>query len=241
MAILANTFSPGRTEAELWSRWVSFARERLGASSSLYGFMPTLHTLERNAVTRTVVMIHNHPQDHIGNFEEDELLDDDVCTKRLVQDEPYFLWENALEWAGVTEAQRDRYQRVGAVGLNSGVSIRFSFFDGRGVGGLGLCCRGLPQAEFRRRWEERKEDILEGAHAFDEAMRPRMIANRYKLTQREKEVMALLCSGMLVKEAAKKLGIAPKTVFNITDRVRRNLGTVNTIEAVTKALAYNLI
>ena len=54
-------------------------------------------------------------------------------------------------------------------------------------------------------------------------------------------LIAIAVGGMTAKEIGLHLGIAEKSVFNILDRARKALHAASTIEAVAKALVYELI
>ena len=68
-----------------------------------------------------------------------------------------------------------------------------------------------------------------------------MIRNRIQLTAREKDVLSWSAGGMSAKQIAEHLALSPKTIANTLERARRAMGAVSTMEAVAKALVYELI
>lgn len=233
-------FAPELDEDSLWAQMVSVFSGRLGATSALYGFVPSAFWLGEDRVTESIVFRHNHPQEVLGEGPSSCALDNEPSVLRLRQDEPWFLWHEAIQWPGVTLAQRARFS-AGNPASNVGVSIRMPFFEGRAVAGLGFCALGTSAEAFAARWHADVDGHLALARQFDAAMRPRMIANRFKLSKREVSVMRLLAVGLTAKLVADKLGLQPKTVFNVMDRARKSLKASTTMEAVTKALAFRLI
>ncbi|MBL8790933.1 MAG: autoinducer binding domain-containing protein [Rhizobiales bacterium] len=234
------TFSPDLSENLLWERMLAVFADRLHVTSAMYGFLPSVHWLELGGISQVSVIRHNHPDDIIGQVNGKGMLDDDPCALRLRAEEPWFLWADALDWAGVDAEQKARFDS-GDPGGNVGVTIRLPFFEGRALAGLGLCARATSPEAFREAWLAGLDDHLALARAFDAAMRPRMIANRFKLSKREVSVIRLLATGLSAKRAADFLGLQPKTVFNVMDKARKSLQAETTLQAVTKAMAYRLI
>ena len=235
-----SVFAPELSENALWERMLAIFGDRLNITSAMYGFVPSVFWVAEGTMTRMLTYRHNHSPEVLGEAKQDALLDDDPCALRLKAGEPWFLWHDATDWSGVTPAQVIR-QNSGDPAANVGITIRFPFFDDRAVAGLGLCARGSTPEEFRERWLAEVDGHLALARAFDAAMRPRMIANRFKLSQREISVVSLLASGLSAKLVAAQLGLQTKTVFNVMDKARKSLNSETTLEAVTKAMAYRII
>jgi DNA-binding NarL/FixJ family response regulator len=61
------------------------------------------------------------------------------------------------------------------------------------------------------------------------------------LSRREKEILASIAEGKAVKQTARDLGIAPKTVENLQGRLFRKLGARNRAQAVARAHALGLL
>jgi DNA-binding NarL/FixJ family response regulator len=61
------------------------------------------------------------------------------------------------------------------------------------------------------------------------------------LSRREREILASIAEGKAVKQTARDLGIAPKTVENLQGRLFRKLGARNRAQAVARAHALGLL
>lgn len=213
---------------------------RLNVTSALFGFVPDRFWLEQPELSEVAEIRHNYPPEVLGPYNDDDILSNDPCVICVAHGAPWFLWEDVALLPNLTAAQRARMD-TGAPEANVGVTICMPFFEGRAVAGLGLCAMGTPAEEFRRLWQADVEGHLAIAHAFDAHMRPRMIANRYKLSKREASVVRLLATGLSAKRVADQLGLQTKTVFNVMDKSRKTLAAETTLQAVNKALAYRLI
>lgn len=72
------------------------------------------------------------------------------------------------------------------------------------------------------------------ARRLVEHMRPKAPGEGLVLSDRERDVLALLAEGLLYKEIADKLSIAPKTVKNHIHAIYEKLHVANRTEAVNK-------
>lgn len=61
------------------------------------------------------------------------------------------------------------------------------------------------------------------------------------LTAREREILAAIGDGLSVKQTARKLGVAEKTIENLQSRLYRKLAVRNRVQALTQAHALGLI
>ena len=96
-------------------------------------------------------------------------------------------------------------------------------------------------AVFRTLWQDKHGEMIALAHQFDAAMRPAMVARRFNLTPREKDVMSYSAGGMTAKQIAEHLALSPRTIAHTLERARKKLEAVSTMEALAKALVYELI
>ena len=234
-------FLPGDTEDELWRKLHSVAGERYGITSCLYCFSHSRHCVTHLDVIRGTVLIYSHPEEYISSFEPETFFSDDATCSRLIGGEGYSLWSDALSWPLATPSHRRKEAFYNSIGMSVGVSFAFSFFNGNAVSGLGLAAKGQTAEQFKAMWREKGDEIRNMAAAFDACMRPRMIANRYKLTPREREVLLLFAGGMSAKEIAHELGLKTKTIFNTLERARKAMAAANTMEAVSKAMAFDIL
>jgi DNA-binding CsgD family transcriptional regulator len=67
------------------------------------------------------------------------------------------------------------------------------------------------------------------------------VRKKFKPTPRELEVMSYSAGGMTAKQIADHLQLSPKTIANTLERARKSMHAVSTMEAVAKALIYELI
>jgi DNA-binding NarL/FixJ family response regulator len=61
------------------------------------------------------------------------------------------------------------------------------------------------------------------------------------LSRREREILESIAAGRAVKQTARDLGIAPKTVENLQGRLFRKLGARNRAQAVARAHALGIL
>jgi two-component system response regulator FixJ len=79
--------------------------------------------------------------------------------------------------------------------------------------------------------------LASDAERRDEARRLQDLRRRYeRLSPREREVMALLTSGLSNKEIARKLDLSPRTVETHRAHVMHKMGVGNTAELIAVAL-----
>jgi DNA-binding CsgD family transcriptional regulator len=95
--------------------------------------------------------------------------------------------------------------------------------------------------EFRRRWRDAEEEAMARIALFEPLLRRRMVEGRIGLTPRQREVLALSIAGMIGKEIAARLQISDKRVEKIFDAIRTRMEADTTVEAVAKALAYEIV
>ena len=242
MSNLENVFSSfqvGDGEQALWDKLCSMSASNYGITSVLYGFAHSKYVEFRGGLTKCLYLKHNHPSDYINYVGEDTFLDNDECADAIIKHAKPFLWADNLENA--TDAQRRQALVDHEFRMDVGVSFSLPFFGGAGMGGLGMCARGMKATEFEKIWTEKSREMCALVAAFDACMRPVMISNRLRLTPRERDVIAYAAAGMGGKEIATRLGLHPKTVFNTMERARHSLQANNTMEAIAKAYVYNLI
>lgn len=234
-------FSASNSEAELWQKLHAYAENRFGVTSILYGFAHSKYVAERVGITKSLIMRHSHPKEYVDIFGESSFLDNDISASAIIDDPSPFLWHRTLGQGELTEAQKRQAAIDDDFQMGVGVSYGFRFANGQGIGGIGLCARGLPATEFEKIWSDRAAELTALVFAFDACMRPRMTETRLKLSPRERDVLAYSAGGLTAKEIAAHLGLQPKTVYNTLERARKSLMSASTMEAVAKAYVYRLI
>lgn len=232
-------FENASTEDELWRILARVANEEFGVTSILYGFTHNKYVAMRNGITKSLYMRHNHPPEYVDAFGSGSFLDADPCATQLFRTGSGVLWDEVC--ADDSRESRRRQEIGRSYSMDIGVTVGVSFAGGAGIAGAGFCAAGQRGPEFRKLWEARREDIQDLFVAFDARLRPRMIANRLRLSPREREVIAFAAGGLRGEEIAHHLGMRPKSVFNVMERARTALEAATTFEAIAKAYAYNLI
>jgi DNA-binding NarL/FixJ family response regulator len=101
--------------------------------------------------------------------------------------------------------------------------------------------------------EEAINKVMEGASFFSPELMQSIIVNFdtikkekvqnsiIKLTDREKEVLPLICSGVSIKEIADKLFISPRTVEGHKAHIMEKLGAKNISSLIILAIKNKLI
>ncbi len=96
---------------------------------------------------------------------------------------------------------------------------------------------------FNQSNKETASEIVEACKQLDFSgqLEKEEIEKEIALTQREKEVLKLICEGFTNKEISEKLFISPRTVDNHRANVLLKTGTKNTATLVAFAIQYQLI
>jgi DNA-binding CsgD family transcriptional regulator len=234
-------FADADGEEVLWSQLHAICKERIGTTNILYGFTHSLQRIDRVGPTKGLFIKHSYPPDYVSKFPNEDILKGDITAVSLYDSNGPFLWDDLAKLPNLTAEQKHRDQIDDLYGLRAGVSLAFRFANGRGVAGLGLASRQMEPDTFETLWTTHQNYLLRVLAEFDGLMRPLMVASRLRLTPREKQCLSLSVGGMSAKEIGHYLGITERSVFNILNRARKSLEAGNTIEAVAKALAYDLI
>jgi DNA-binding CsgD family transcriptional regulator len=238
--VLNNPFEGLTFEDEIWNRLVAIVSERYGITSVLYAFTHSRFTTSRVGVTSSLFLKQNLPEDFVSSFPNGLSLDDDIAAELILSGESEFLW-SSFDDRNLHPRQRARYDSDKALGMGVGVSFGFRFGGTSGFGGM---CWGKRYADadaFKALWQANRLDMLTLAHQFEASMRPVMVQARFSLTPRETDVMSFSAGGMTQKQIAEHLQLSPKTIANTLERARKKLDAVSTMEAVAKALIYELI
>jgi LuxR family transcriptional regulator, quorum-sensing system regulator SdiA len=235
-----NPFAALADEDLIWNTLIREAAARFGITSVLYAFTHSRFVASRVGVTSSLFLKHNLPEDFLAAFPNGLTLDDDIAAELILLGEPEFLWQDFTS-RDLRPEQRERYASDCAMGMGVGVSFGFRFGGMSGFGGMCWGKRHESPDNFRRLWDDHQQDMRKLAAQFDAAMRPVMVRNRFRLSPREIDVMSFSAGGMTAKQIAEHLGLAPKTVSNTLERARKSMQAVSTMEAVAKALIYDLI
>lgn len=228
-------------EDTLWRKVHDVCAVRLGVTSILYGFSHSRHLQARVGTSRSLLVRHTHPRDFVDHFGGQSFLENDLCTLMIMQTDEPFLWHRAATLPDATPEQLEQARIDHEFGMDVGVSLGFSFGGGHGVSGIGLAARWMDPEEFERRWNSEGPAVVAWIAEFEPLMRRKMVASRFKLTPRQREVLALSVGGMQVKEIAVHLELSENTVYNYLEAARKVLDSATSMEAAAKALVYGLI
>jgi LuxR family transcriptional regulator, quorum-sensing system regulator SdiA len=233
-------FAALRNQDAIWDRLTKLAQERFGITSVLYAFTHSRYTASRTGITSSVFLRHNLPDDLLALYPEGLSLDDDIATDLILKGEMEILWSD-LDAMELRPEQREERNAKRLLKLDVGVTFGYRFGGNSGFGGICWYSRDTSAEDFRALWKRHRLEMLQLAQHFDDAMRPEMVRDRFKLTPREREVMSYSAGGMTAKQIAEHLQLSPKTVVNTLERARKTMEAVSTMEAVAKALIYELI
>jgi LuxR family transcriptional regulator, quorum-sensing system regulator SdiA len=238
-----NRFEFLRFDAEegCWNSFFEQISREFHATSALYGFGHSKFTTQRVGLTKSLIIRHNHPEDYMRIVGSERYLNDDIATIAIIRSGEPFLWHQAEDMPWATAEQLAQAQLDKKLGMHVGVSFSLPFAQRKGIGGMGIATSGLSEIEFEAFWLERGDDLQKMVKRFDAHMRPIMIANRFSLSRREREVLAYSAGGLLAKEIAEQIGISPKTVYNTLERARVSMAASTTMEATAKAIIFDLI
>jgi DNA-binding NarL/FixJ family response regulator len=87
--------------------------------------------------------------------------------------------------------------------------------------------------------EQERRAIQELGRLVREARRRNEAASL--VTPREREVLQLLARGLTMQQAARRLGISPRTVESHVSKIYRKLGAESRVQAISKAAGLGLI
>jgi LuxR family transcriptional regulator, quorum-sensing system regulator SdiA len=236
----ADPFTGLCNENQIWNRLVDEASQRFGITSVLYAFTHSRYTASRTGFTSSLFLRHNLPDDYVASFPNGLTLDDDIASEQVVQGVTEILWSD-FDALDLRPPQRDRRAIDASLGMAVGITYGLRFGGTSGFGGMCWAKRHTSADDFTRFYHAHRIEMASLAQHFDQAMRPAMVKARFCLTPREKEVMSYSAGGMTAKQIAEHLALSPKTISNTLERARKTMEAVSTMEAVAKALIYELI
>lgn len=233
-------FSSTDSEDVLWQKLEDHVRRAYGVTAMMYAFTHSKYTVSRTGLMPSIYLKHNYPDDYLATYENGLTLDDSMAAGYLLEGQTPLLWSD-LKALPVTPAQRLRFDFEDRFGLGVGISFGCRFGGNSGIAALCWAASHADAGAFKKLVQAKRSEMETVAAAFDACMRPVMIANRIHLTPREKDVLSYSAGGMSAKQIGEHLYLSPKTVTNTLQRAREALGAVSTMEAVAKALIYELI
>jgi DNA-binding CsgD family transcriptional regulator len=213
----------------------------MGATSILYGFSHSAFLAKKVGLTKSLIIIHNHPKEYIKAVGAETFLDHDLCAAAVIESEKPFFWHKIPHYDNLTAEQQRLYDLDVKFNMNIGLSVSLPFGAGKGIGGFGMCCAGMTPQELEARWAVNSGEVLIRLKSFDSVMRPLMVSNRIRLSPREREVLAYSSAGLTAKEISHQMKIETKTVYNTLERARKSLKAATTMEAIAKAYIYDIL
>jgi LuxR family transcriptional regulator len=233
-------FTQTADENVLWEKLFDFAHSAYGVTSMLYAFTHSKYTVSRTGIMPSIYLRHNYPDDYIATYGGELSLDNSVAAELILAGGSHLFWSDFPRME-LSPGQRERIAMDQACGMNTGISFGFRFGANSGFAALCWASRHADAHDFKQIILKNQAEIDHVANAFQIRMRAAMIAGRIRLTPREKEVLSYSAGGMTAKQIGTHLGLSQKTVSNTLQRARQSLGAVSTMEAVAKALVYELI
>lgn len=161
-------------------------------------------------------------------------------SKRGAKEELIILLFSITPWLGLPIiAYFDLSQPIEAVTTNSGFLLLLAFHLKRNVQLLKEEHQRLIESEMRlRTWNERLQEEVEKRTKEIERMstEQRIMENcdHYTLTNREREIVRLLCRGCTYKQIAEDLYIAERTVAKHIQNIFVKVGVSNRVELCNK-------
>jgi DNA-binding CsgD family transcriptional regulator len=233
-------FNPQSSEDDLWQEWHERAGRWLGNVKCYYGFTHLIATTLRKGMSASLVSKCSYDESYLQLFPNDSVLDDEITAIRLSEDGNIqdTLWSDVESIPNLSESHLERSRLDDDLGFSVGVSFGLRF--GYGVAGIGIQS-DLSAEQFRAQWKNHSLDVKMLFSKFDAAIRPIMVANRFKLSPREREILNFSAAGMTAKELAHHLKLSPKSVENIAERARKALNATNTAEAIARAIIFGLL
>jgi DNA-binding CsgD family transcriptional regulator len=238
--MIGPTFDTQDSEDALWDKLATFAQEAFGVTAMLYAFTHSKFTVSRTGIMPSIYLRHSYPEHYLATFEGGFSLENSVAAKLILDGGSHLYWAQFTNME-LTPAQRDRIRIDNACGMGTGLSMGFRFGANSGIAGLCWAAEHEDATKFERAITENGALVADVTQTFQLHMRRIMIANRIKLSPREREVLSYSAGGMTAKQIASHVNLSQKTVSNTLERARRSMGAVSTMEAVAKALVYELI
>ncbi len=161
---------------------------------------------------------------------------DDPVRQRLRHSIAPIEWNRLVPAGQIDRADDDLWLPVRNRGIRAGVSIPLRDPQRRLHGSLAFIAFCDP-ALFNEWWRDMAQHAVGAAHLFHQGLIGHDdLADRLRLSPREKQCLGRVARGMTSKEIARDLGLSPRTVDLHIARASTRLGAANRIEAVTRAV-----
>lgn len=211
-----------------------------GIEGFMYGVCHSFRKAQDCGLLNAVEVWTTYPQEYLSALETTGLGDVDFSSRCIVELQKPFFWAYPERYLEITTLEAKRLALDDALGFSVGITITLWRTDYCGSG-IGFWTPNLSAVQFDTMWAEHSKHLTMTSMAFDLLMRRTAMSDRFKLTKREKDVLAFTSSGMSSLQIAKHLAVSPRTIEGALTRARERLKVQNTTEAVTKALIFQLI
>ena len=211
-----------------------------GVEGINYGVCHSLQKARNCGLLNAVETWTDYPRPFLKKLVETGLGAEDFSARYIVEHHQPFFWAHFERYEGATPLERERFALDDEFNFNVGATFPVWRTEYAGSG-FGIWTPSLSADEFDRMWIASSHEIMTVAAGFDIWIRKNGLKERYKLTQREKDVLAFTGGGMGSSQIARHLGVSSRTVEGALARARERLKSQNTTEAVAKALIFNLI
>ena len=228
---------------EIWQlhcdRMAGYGFDRL-----LYGFTRFRSANSFGAID-DVLVLSNHDAAYLDGFVKTGLFHQAPMVKWAAANEGACSWrwiEEQAQSGILTPAERRVMEFNLGHGVRAGYSISFRDVSVRAKGAIGLCAKGLRQAEVEDVWAQHGREILIVNNLTHLRITSMPFAtSRRALTPRQREVLEWVGDGKTTQDIATIMGLTPATVEKHLRLAREGLDVDTTAQAVLKASFQNQI
>lgn len=186
---------------------------------------------------RWSVMILHYPTEWVRYFSDQQLYHVDPVYRHADRALRPFSWDAASFLAGLNPSQRGIMAEARSFGLEHGytIPIHLPGMPGR----VQASCSVVPAGPSVERRNYLIVDIMANymfAAAREDALQRHPRFSRARLSERERQCLALAASGMTDAGIARQLNLAPSTVHNHIANIAERLGATKRIQAAMFAL-----
>lgn len=182
----------------------------------------------------------SYPEHYLNALYGNPLTDDRSANHMLETGEPS-RWHDPAEHARMTPGEKRRAALDAEHGMSVGACFPIFNTRRRICGGFGLRSASQDAARFDAVLDALGDQIGRLLIAFDIRFRGPFAQTVYKLSAQEQRVLASVAGGQAADRTAHALGLKPKTVEAYLRSVREKTQSINTAEAVAKAIFFNLV
>lgn len=233
---------PASNDAEVLWRWLE---STLRAEADVEGIFYLAYPVgdaggDPEELIERAIWKTSYPQHYLDALYGNPLTDDRSANHMLETGETS-RWHDPAEHAKMTPGEKRRAGIDAEHGMAVGAC--FPIFNARGriCGGFGLRSASQDAARFDAVLNKVGKQIGQLLIDFDNRFRGPFAQTVYKLSPQEQRVLASVAAGQGTDRTAHALSLKPKTVEAYLRSVRGKTQSLNTAEAVAKAIFFNLV